>query len=123
MVLFSPCGSSSITVRRLRERTGVGEFVHELAKALATSGAAGNDQIAVFTSSWKDRPDPALASEMPSVRIVDVKVPVRALVWAWNRLEWPPVEWFAGRMRRGAQPESVADPGAARGASRDRARS
>jgi glycosyltransferase involved in cell wall biosynthesis/DNA-binding CsgD family transcriptional regulator len=33
---------------------------------------------------------------MPSIRIVDVKVPVRALVWSWNRMEWPPVEWFAG---------------------------
>ena len=34
---------------------------------------------------------------MPAARIVDVKVPVRALVWSWNRLEWPPVEWLAGR--------------------------
>jgi glycosyltransferase involved in cell wall biosynthesis len=33
---------------------------------------------------------------MPSVRIVDAKVPVRGLVWAWNRLEWPPIEWLAG---------------------------
>ena len=78
----------------LRERTGVGEFVHELCKAL--SQQPGDDEIAVFTSSWKDRPDPALASEMPSVAVVDVKVPVRALVWSWNRMEWPPVEWFAG---------------------------
>ena len=82
----------------LRERTGVGEYVHELAKALADQvGRDQNDQIALFTSSWKDRPEPTLASQMPApVRVVDVKVPVRALVWAWNRLEWPPVEWFAG---------------------------
>ena len=33
---------------------------------------------------------------MPSVEIVDVKVPVRALVWSWNRIEWPPIEWFSG---------------------------
>ncbi len=33
---------------------------------------------------------------MPAARIADVQVPVRALVWAWNRMEWPPVEWFAG---------------------------
>lgn len=33
---------------------------------------------------------------MPGARIADVKVPVRALVWGWNRLEWPPVEWLAG---------------------------
>jgi glycosyltransferase involved in cell wall biosynthesis len=81
----------------LRERTGVGEFVHELGKALADQPQRDqNDQIAIFTSSWKDRPDPALASEMPSVRVFDSMVPVRGLVWAWNRLEWPPVEWLAG---------------------------
>ncbi len=81
----------------LRERTGVGEFVHELARALVGQAERDRlDQIAIFTSSWKDRPVPALASEMPSVRIIDLKVPVRALVWAWNRLEWPPVEWLAG---------------------------
>jgi glycosyltransferase involved in cell wall biosynthesis len=78
----------------LRERTGVGEFVHELCKAL--SQQPGGDEIALFTSSWKDRPDPALKSQVPAVEVVDVKVPVRALVWSWNRMEWPPVEWFAG---------------------------
>ena len=81
----------------LRERTGVGEFVHELTRALAEQAERDrNDQIAIFTNSWKDRPAPALASEMPSVHIRDLKVPVRGLVWAWNRLEWPPVEWLAG---------------------------
>jgi glycosyltransferase involved in cell wall biosynthesis len=81
----------------LRERTGVGEFVHELVLALAGStDSSGSDRIAIFTNSWKDRPAPALASEIPAVRIVDVKLPVRALLWSWNRLEWPPVEWFAG---------------------------
>ena len=81
----------------LRERTGVGEFVHELAKALGEQAKRSrNDQIAIFTSSWKDRPASALPFELPSVRIVDVRIPVRALLWTWNRLEWPPVEWFAG---------------------------
>jgi glycosyltransferase involved in cell wall biosynthesis len=78
----------------LRERTGVGEFVHELCKAL--SRQPDGDHIAIFTSSWKDRPDPALTSQIPTIKIVDVKVPVRALVWSWNRMEWPPVEWWAG---------------------------
>lgn len=79
----------------LRQRTGVGEFVHELAKALCRATNSG-DELTLFTNSWKDRPSPALAAEMPSARIADVKVPVRALVWGWNRLEWPPVEWLAG---------------------------
>jgi glycosyltransferase involved in cell wall biosynthesis len=81
----------------LRERTGVGEYVHELTKALCRPPAgASRDNIVLFTSSWKDRPAPTLASEMPAARIVDVKVPVRALLWSWNRLQWPPVEWLAG---------------------------
>jgi glycosyltransferase involved in cell wall biosynthesis len=81
----------------LRERTGVGEFVHELAKALSSPGRTGaTPEVTLFTSSWKDRPAAALAGEMPAAKIVDVKLPVRGLVWAWNRLEWPPVEWLAG---------------------------
>jgi glycosyltransferase involved in cell wall biosynthesis len=77
----------------LRERTGVGEYVHELAAALARTT---DDGITLFTSSWKDRPASTLATEMPGVRIADVRIPVRGLVWSWNRLEWPPVEWLAG---------------------------
>ncbi len=81
----------------LRERTGVGEFVHELAKALcAPTGSGLPAEIALFSSSWKDRPGPGLAAEMPGARIVDRRIPVRALTWLWNRAEWPPVEWLAG---------------------------
>jgi glycosyltransferase involved in cell wall biosynthesis len=81
----------------LRERTGVGEFAHELAKALSSpAGGAGSDALTLFTNSWKDRPAASLSVEIPAARIVDVKVPVRMLNWLWHRLEWPPVEWFAG---------------------------
>ena len=78
----------------LRERTGVGEYVHELARALARTATA--DEIAILSSSWKDRPAPELADQLGHVRIVDRRLPVRGLTWAWNRLEWPPVEWLAG---------------------------
>ncbi len=78
----------------LRQRSGVGEFVHGLAGALAAS--AGADQFAVLSTSWKDRPDPLLAAELPGVQIIDRRIPVRPLTWAWNRLEWPPVEWLTG---------------------------
>ena len=81
----------------LRERTGVGEFAHELVKALSGRTRNGvNAEVTIFTSSWKDRPAAHVAVEMPAVKIADVKVPVHALMWAWNRLEWPPVEWLAG---------------------------
>ena len=77
----------------LRERTGVGEFVHGLARALSE---APEDHVTLFSSSWKDRPATSLASEIPAARVVDHRIPVRTLAWAWNRCEWPPVEWLAG---------------------------
>jgi glycosyltransferase involved in cell wall biosynthesis len=80
----------------LRRRTGVGEFVHELTKALAPPVRARGDTLAVLTSSWKDRPPRELSEELPGVRIVDRRVPVRVLTWSWNRLGMPPVEWLAG---------------------------
>jgi glycosyltransferase involved in cell wall biosynthesis len=78
----------------LRARTGVGEYVHELTRALAR-GAAG-DEIAIFSSSLKDRPSPHLHTELAGVRIVDARLPVRALTWSWNRVGLPPIEWLAG---------------------------
>jgi glycosyltransferase involved in cell wall biosynthesis len=77
----------------LRERTGVGEYIHQLVRAYAASQP---DTVSVLTSSWKDRPAPGLAAELRA-RVVDRRVPVRALNYAWHRLEWPPVEWLAGR--------------------------
>lgn len=78
----------------LRQRTGVGEFVHELARALALS-TAGCD-LTLFSASWKDRVAAEVSHEMPGVVIADRRLPLRALTWSWNRLEWPPVEWLAG---------------------------
>jgi glycosyltransferase involved in cell wall biosynthesis len=75
----------------LRERTGVGEYVHELARALAMVSDA--DQVVAFSSSWKDRLD---AAELPGIERVDAHVPVRILNLAWHRFEWPPIERFAG---------------------------
>lgn len=78
----------------LRQRTGAGEYADRLAKALARQ-AAGTDTLTLFSSSWKDRlPEDAV----PGAGRVDARVPVRLLNAAWHRLEWPPVEWFAGPM-------------------------
>ncbi len=82
----------------LRERSGSGEYTHQLAKALLTStaGASGPRVIDVtlFSSSWKDRLTPA--SDLTGAAIVDRRVPVRLLNLAWHRLEWPPAEMLAG---------------------------
>jgi glycosyltransferase involved in cell wall biosynthesis len=79
----------------LRERTGVGEYVHELVRALVRHGDA--DEVAVFTSSWKDRPSPDVALDLVGAVMVDRQLPGRVLTAAWNRLAWPPIEWLAGR--------------------------
>ena len=79
----------------LHERTGVGEYMHNLVRAYAHHAVAVDDQVAVFTSSWKDRPDAGLSSEL-GARVVDRRVPVRILNYLWHRLEWPPIEALAG---------------------------
>ncbi len=80
----------------LRERTGVGEYVHELVRAYTALPAARGDEVVLFTSSWKDRPAAGLDREL-NARVVDWHIPVTALNYAWHQLEFPPVEWLAGR--------------------------
>jgi glycosyltransferase involved in cell wall biosynthesis len=49
--------------------------------------------MVLFSSSWKDRLRPGV---LPGVTVVDARIPVRLLNFAWHRLEWPVVERFAG---------------------------
>jgi glycosyltransferase involved in cell wall biosynthesis len=77
----------------LRQRTGVGEYVHRLIQAYSR---AHPGEITLFTSSWKDRPDPTLGPTL-GARVVDRRVPVRLLNLLWHRAGWPPVEALAGR--------------------------
>jgi glycosyltransferase involved in cell wall biosynthesis len=76
----------------LRERTGVGEYIHQLARAYT---AAYGEDILLFTSSWKDRPAQTVA-EQTGARVIDRRIPVRILNYLWHRLEWPPAEMLAG---------------------------
>ena len=76
----------------LRQRTGVGQYVHELAAAMLPRLKA-SESLVLFSSSWKDRLEP---DTLPGALVVDSRVPVRILNLAWHRLEWPPVERFAG---------------------------
>lgn len=72
----------------LRQRSGVGEYIHELARALVATAPAG-EQLVLFSSSWKDRLAPDV---LPGATTVDASVPVRMLNLAWHRLRWPPIE-------------------------------
>jgi glycosyltransferase involved in cell wall biosynthesis len=76
----------------LSGRTGVGEYIHELVRAYTRTHG---DIVAIFTSSWKDRPATDLGTEL-GVEVIDRRVPVTVLNYAWHRLEWPPVEALAG---------------------------
>ena len=82
----------------LRERSGAGEYTHELVKALLAvfppGGPAPALELSLFSSSWKDRLAPA--ADLAGAAIVDRRVPVRLLNLSWHRLGWPPAETLAG---------------------------
>jgi len=79
----------------LRARSGVGEYVHQVACAFARRYPS--DSLTLFTSSWKDRPEPSLALTCPGAHISDHRVPVAVLNYAWHRFEWPAVEFLTRR--------------------------
>jgi glycosyltransferase involved in cell wall biosynthesis len=78
----------------LRERTGVGEYIHQLTRAYT---ATYRDEVLLFTSSWKDRPTPNV-SDQTGGRVIDRRIPVYILNYLWHRFEWPPVEMLAGKV-------------------------
>ncbi len=78
----------------LRQRTGVGEYVHELARALLAADRPSAESLTLFSSSWRDRVD---AGAVPAAATVDIRLPVRALNYAWHRWQWPTVEQLTGR--------------------------
>jgi glycosyltransferase involved in cell wall biosynthesis len=80
----------------LRQRTGVGEYTHELARALVGLVGGGGRRaldLTLFSSSWKDR---VIADNgLLDAAIVDRRVPVALLNLAWHRFNWPPAETMA----------------------------
>ena len=78
----------------LRERSGVGEYVYQLARALLAAFPPGAARrlldLTLFSSSWKDRL--AREASIDGATIVDRRVPVRVMNLAWHRLGWPPIE-------------------------------
>jgi glycosyltransferase involved in cell wall biosynthesis len=73
----------------LRQRTGVGEYVHRLTDAMLRQLTPG-ERLTVFSSSWKDR----LRQVPDGASRLDLRIPVKTLNFAWHRLGWPPVERF-----------------------------
>jgi glycosyltransferase involved in cell wall biosynthesis len=83
----------------LRDRSGVGEYTHELVKALLAAfsrdGSTRSLDLTLFSSSWKDRL--ALSADVRGAAAIDRRVPVRVLNFAWHRLGWPDAETMTGR--------------------------
>jgi glycosyltransferase involved in cell wall biosynthesis len=86
----------------LRERTGVGEYMHGLLTGLVATAVATPpgplvetpaEQLVVFSSSWKDRLAPP---DLRGVQVVDRRVPVRLLNLLWHRVGWPAAELVVG---------------------------
>jgi glycosyltransferase involved in cell wall biosynthesis len=85
----------------LRQRSGVGEYTHQLVKALLGAYPADAPdrplELTLFSSSWKDRLTLA-DGELPGAATIDRRVPVRLLNLAWHRLAWPKAETLTGRV-------------------------
>lgn len=77
----------------LRQRTGVGEYIHQLVRAYTATHT--EEDVLLFTSSWKDRPSATVAADT-GARVVDRRIPVSILNYLWHRRGWPPVEMLAG---------------------------
>jgi len=81
----------------LRERSGVGEYTHELARALLAEFPPGDAtralELTLFSSSWKDRF--GAVADLTGAARIDRRVPVSLLNLAWHRLGWPPIEVIA----------------------------
>lgn len=72
----------------LRQRSGVGEYIHRLVSALA-AGPGRHDEIVLFSSSLKHQVAPDV---VPGTTVANRRVPVRVLNRLWQRLGWPPIE-------------------------------
>jgi len=76
----------------LSRPTGVGTYVLGLAERLPA--LAPHDRFHFFSASFKERYSPRAWA--PNVRLVDRRLPVRALNAAWNHLAWPPLDSLVG---------------------------
>jgi len=72
----------------LRQRSGVGEYIHHLATHLA-DGPGRDDEVVLFSSSLRHQVDP---STLRGMRVANRRVPVQLLNRLWHQLGWPPVE-------------------------------
>jgi len=78
----------------LRNPTGVGLYLGGLLPALAAADHA--NRYVLFSSSLRDRFDASAVPQFLDGRLVDRRVPVRLLNWAWHFHGYPPLDRLVG---------------------------
>ena len=74
----------------------MGTFVEQLARAL--DSLPGDHDIALFSSSLKERWPRERLDGFRKSHLVDKKIPVQLMNLLWHRASWPPVDMFTGRV-------------------------
>jgi len=90
----------------LEPRTGIATFAEEILTRLADR--PGLDVVA-FAVTWRGRG--RLSELVPAgVEVVQRPMPARPLRLAWQRIDWPPIERWAGRIDVVHSPNYVVPP-------------
>lgn len=76
----------------LKEETGVGVLFKNFLFALA--GIDENNEYFLFSSSFKDRFDQKKIPSFKQGHFIDCRIPVKAVNFAWYRMNWPPLDFF-----------------------------
>lgn len=80
----------------LGPRTGVGTYTDRLVNALAHPA---NGDVELVATPFSARGTHDLAAQLPpGARIAGRRLPARALMAAWSRTDWPPIELLTGRV-------------------------
>lgn len=78
----------------LKHETGVGVYFRNLLFELARIDP--DDEMFLFSSSWKDRFVPDRVPPFARRRFLDRRIPVRVLDFLWSRFEWPTLDALFG---------------------------
>lgn len=76
----------------LKEETGVGIYFRNLLFTLAKIDRT--NEYFLFSSSWKDRFEPAKVPSFARRKFRDLRYPVKAINFLWYRMGWPALDVF-----------------------------
>lgn len=79
----------------LKEETGVGIYFKNL--LLSLSQIDQNNTYFLFSASLKDRFPSSKVPPFSERRFVDFPLPVKLMNFLWNKLTWPPLDYFFGQ--------------------------